>query len=260
MNRAFLPRTASEVSARLSTIYGVDPAEARGVIHIVAAARGPDGCLRALRVGPHAPPSETDFLLLQAVRARADVIVTTAANLRAEPDLAHDLVGEAAAALREYRKHVVGSKEPVHVFVLTQSGDLPADHPAFRDAAVQHVLAPPDSIARAAARVPARTAKHPMPDLSVASAVALARRLGFRTISIEAGPTLARTCYGATSLVDELCLSTYTGRPLGPEALAGALPPDADLLRDRVLSAPSFEAGDFAFSRYLRRLSPVSPP
>jgi len=245
------PQTAREVSALLSEIYGQDPASSTGVIHPAAAARASDGDLHVLRIGPYAPKSPHDFFLLQAVRARADVILTSSANLRAEPDLVHDFVGDSAHALADYRAQVVLKARPPLVFILTQSGDLPGRHPVWSDASDKHVLAPSQALSRVRSRVPADTVVHALDDLNLRVAVALARSMGHRTLSIEAGPSLSRSCYGADSVVDELCLSICHQRDLAPAALGGALPPDHVLFAGRSLAGAVFEIEDWSFARYL---------
>lgn len=249
--RAFTPpRTAAEVSARLSAIYGQDPAWATGVIHPCAAARADDGQLHVLRIGPNAPKSACDFFLLQAVRARADVVLTSSANLRAEPDLVHDFVGESAQALADYRRQVARKSAPLLVFILTQSGELPRPHPVWSDASIKHVLVPAEGRARVEANTPEGTTIHVVDDLSLRSAAALARGLGHRTLSIEAGPTLSRKGYAPPSIVDELCLSICL-QALAPGALGGALPSDDLLLAGRTLAAPVCEIEGWSFARYL---------
>ncbi len=245
------PRTAAEVSARLSEIYGRDPASATGVIHPCAAARADDGDLHVLRISANAPKSACDFFLLQAVRARADVILTSSANLRAEPDLVHDFVGESAQALADYRRHVVQKSEPLLVFILTHSGELPSQHSVWRDAGVKHVLVASQNRSRAEASIPPGTALHVMDHLSLRSAVLLARSLGHRTLSIEAGPTLSRACYGPASIVDELCLSICQQPALPAPALGGALPSDDVLFAGRALAAAVCEIEGWSFARYL---------
>ncbi len=249
------PRTAAEVSALLVHIYGCDPAGLSGVTHIMAVARSTDGLLHALRIGAHAPKSETDFFLLQAVRARVDAILTTSANLRAEPELVHDFVGDSAHALADYRRTVAHKTQPLDVLVLTQSGDVPREHPVWRDSARKHVLVPRAAAEQVRSRVPAQVMVHVIDQLDVRSAVALARTLGCKSISIEAGPTLVRAAYSPEAthepIVDELCLSSYLGAELAPSALSGALPPDAVLLRNRRLAYPALELEGWSFARYL---------
>ncbi len=245
------PATAAEVSARLREIYGQDPARSTGVTHIVAAARGPDARLHALRIGPHAPKSDTDFFLLQAVRARVAAVLTSSANLRAEPGLVHDFVGESRGALADYRRQVANKQQPLEVFVLTQSGDLPPQHPIWSDSARKHVLTERAAAARVLKCVPSDVIVHQIDQLDLRAAVAFVRGLGHAAISIEAGPTLLRAAYHERSVVDELCLSLYLGAELMPAALGGALPPDDVLFARRAIAAPPVVREGWSFQRYL---------
>ena len=74
---------------------------------------------------------------------------------------------------------------------------------------------------------------------------------GHHAVSLEAGPTLARTAYGEDCIVDELCLSTYLGTDLTPLSLGGALPDDAVLFGDKSLTVLPIEIEDWLFYRYL---------
>lgn len=243
--------SAQEVSARLELIYGRDPADDTGVIHGAAVVRDADGLLHVLRIGPHAPKSQTDFFLLQALRARADVIVTSSANLRAEPDLHHGFQGPCAQGLSDYRRKRIEKLAPPELYILTQSGDLPPKHLTFGDATDKHVLVPKASAPRVHALGLSHLTIHEVAEVSVRTAVELAHSRGHRTVSIETGPRLVAACYGSDSLVDELCLATFVGERPGPLAIGGALPDDSLLFSGRSATGPGFAADDFVFQRYL---------
>jgi len=246
-----VPRRAQDVSARIAQIYGCDPALDTGVIHAAATVRAQDGRLHVLCIGPHAPKSETDFFLLQSLRARADVIITSSANLRAEPHLHHDFQGPAAPGLMDYRRARVGKSKPPELYILTHSGDLPINHPTFGDTTHKHVLTPVSSVGRVRALGLPQAIVQEVAEVSVRAAVALARARGHLTLSIETGPRLSSACYGGERVVDELCLSIFKGPTVSAQAIGGALPDDATLFSGLVATGPGFEAEDFLFQRYL---------
>jgi riboflavin biosynthesis pyrimidine reductase len=256
-------RDERDVSEALASLLGEDPRAQRGVIHVAACYRDRDGLLHVLKVGSAAPQSASDFFLLQATRARAQAIVTTAEVLRAEPLLRHDLRGSHASALHAYRRACLGHNDPVEVVVLTRSGQLPLDHPAFHERARLRVLAAPDAVQSFASHVAPSLRIEAWSANSVRDVIGKLRAEGLTTISIEAGPRTAQALYenGAPGapLVDEVCMSIYEGGEVGEAARGGALPADASLFAglsrtsgDALVEEPS---GRFRFMRWLRRTS-----
>ena len=72
---------------------------------MAAVGRDPDGEMVVLEINQSTPRSAHDRFALDLARARADVIVTTGAILRAEPRLAYELASDRAeAAVRELRR------------------------------------------------------------------------------------------------------------------------------------------------------------
>ena len=90
-----------------------------------------------------APRSAHDAFVLSAARARAGSILTTGANVRAEPLLRHEPFGPGAEALRKWRRTRItgGTVIPPHTVVLTRDASLDLGHPLFSDGdGTAHVL------------------------------------------------------------------------------------------------------------------------
>lgn len=250
-------RTERDVSSALVSLLGEDPGPARGVIHVAACFRGEGGQLQVLKIGAAAPSSASDFFLLQATRARAEAIVTTAEILRSEPSLSHDFAGSYADALRAYRRACFGADVPVQVVVLTRTGQLPSEHPVYRDRARVRVLAPQGVVSELSRRLPTSVQVESWSASSLRGVIVRLRSEGLQTISIEAGPRSANSLYETEPMVDEVCLSIYEGGEVGEAARGGALPADASLFAglgrtagDALVDEPS---GRFRFARWVRR-------
>ncbi len=254
VSRATSPEV--DVRARLTATLGVDALSPLCVLHVVASVRSPDGRLHALRIGDLAPKSATDFFVLQASRARADAVLTSAENLRSEPELVHDFVGPHASALADYRRRVLGLSHALHVFVLTRSGELPLTHPVWSDGAQKTVLCPQGLRRGLAGRLPKHVEVVSLESLEPRSILAFLQREGHGRVNLEVGPSTAARFYANPGLVDELWLSTYLARDLPPDAIAGALPDDATLFAGRE-RAHLFEcvepSGPWRFERYVSR-------
>jgi len=211
---------------------------------------------QARRSQLRAPQSSTDFFVLQATRARADAILTSARNLRAEPHLRHAFVGEHAEALRAYR-HSLGKSTPPTCAILSASGDVPPDHPTFADGTPKVVLTLPERVDGLAQVLQGKADVLGIPALSPASAIATLRARGFRLISLETGPSTASALYATASSirVDELLLTEFEGALIDPRGIGPALPEDARLLAGLELkgeSERSEPAGPFRFRLYQR--------
>jgi len=100
--------TASAVAKRVQELYGDELLEDAGVVQVCSAWRDAQGVLRSVRVGPHAPRSETDGFALALARARADVIVTTGQILRDEPGLQHEIGSASGIDFAAWRRGWVG--------------------------------------------------------------------------------------------------------------------------------------------------------
>ena len=255
-----------DVESELSSLYGSEPLITRGTVHVVHVARGPNGVLHALRVGSlNAPHSPTDFFVLNVCRARADVLLTSAENLRREPTLQHQLQGPWAEALGRYRSHTLGKAGPPVCAILTRSGELPEQHPFWGDGTSKLLLCPSEKqhelalrfqspLARPGARFDQRAQVIGLPALDARSACSFLHAHGYPLVSVEAGPSTARALYDAPAQVDELLLTHWQDAPVSAE-LAGPLPPDGALFQGLSLCGSSTrgEAGQrFRFERWRR--------
>lgn len=255
---------APEVAAQLTSLYGTTELLRAGVVHVTSARRAPDGRRHVIAIGPAAPPSSTDFFLLNLCRARADAILASAGTLRSEPSLSHALQGPFAGALGRYRERVLHKASPPVVAILTRSGELPLEHPVWEDGTAKLVLTTQEVRSALAARLGARAEVVALdgPGSSLAGAAThldartatawLALR-GLPLISIEAGPSTSGPLYQPPSVVDELLLSLFEA-PTEVE-LGKALPPDGALfsgLRCVADTARDEASGAWRFQRWLR--------
>jgi len=219
------PTPAALVAERVRRLYGdevgtdalSDPA---GVIHVAAVGREPDGELVVLEINQATPRSASDRFALDLARARADVIVTTGAILRAEPGLRYELASDRAEALHTWRMDQLGRPTPPLVVVLTGREDIDLDHPTLHGWAQPWIFTNVDCARALHGRLPRHVglAGVPSPDLQTLVEWAR-RRFDARTITIEAGPTTTRPLYESQAghdgdgpgLVDELMLSVFEG-------------------------------------------------
>ncbi|ACY18605.1 hypothetical protein [Haliangium ochraceum] len=219
---AAAPSTAAEVETLLGQMYGEVPGPGPSVIH-VAAVWQPDATRYvSLAIGSAAPVSALDGFALAAARARADAIVTTGANLRAEPALRHQLAGPAAAALSEWRREHLGKRTRPVSLVLSRGARLPLAHPLLR--AADAVVFTGHAGARALADAGLCAVAADAPGLTAALAY-LREQRGCATILVEAGASTTRALYAPgedAGPLDELLLSVFAGAELPPEAQAGA--------------------------------------
>jgi len=250
-----------DVARELTELHGTAEPPRPGVLHIMHVARAPDGRLAALRVGtPSSPKSESDFFVVNAARAHADAILTSAENLRREPALSHALSGPWADALVRYRRDVLHKHAPVTCAILTRSGELPYPHPVWSDGTNKIVLSPSSPALAGERAEPLHRWQREnhvemasLPDLDAVSAVRWLHDQGFALISVEAGPRTVAALYAAAA-VSELWLTHWESVTAEAE-FAGALPDDATLLRGLTLRGSSrrTEHGhSFRFERWVR--------
>lgn len=249
---------AAAVAERVRRLYGDeslgDPA---GVVHVAAVGREPDGELVVLKINQETPRSAHDRFALDLARARADVIVTTGAILRAEPGLRYELASDRAEALHTWRMDQLGRPTPPLVVVLTGREDIDVDHPTLHGWARPWIFTNVDCAKALHGRLPRHVglAGVPSPDLETLIDWAR-RRFDARTITIEAGPTTTRPLYAeGPGLVDELMLSVFEGTI--PSAARGdPFPSEQTLARcfsRRVEGQPIVEpSGPWRFVRLLR--------
>ena len=203
---------AKQIKTRAEALYGPLPRTALGVVHVVAVTReGAGFCV--LKIGPHAPKSETDFFVLQLARARASAIVVTGSVLRAEPGLRYDL----PAGFRDYRSGACGHQQPPILCVLTRRGGLPAQHPVWRSWARPLVYTGLDSDVALPDRVQVVRVQEPSPRGAIQY---LREQRGCAAVSVEAGPSVSGPLYAPPNAVDELWLSVFEGA-LDPRARGG---------------------------------------
>jgi len=245
----------SEVVRTAQRIYGPALPDVSGVLHVVSAARVDTPVsavsidtaepLHAIRIGEHAPRSDTDFFVLNFWRAHCDAILTTAQVARAEPSLSHALQGPLAQGLEAYRERVLGKSKPPLCALLSASGEISPAHPMFRDALDYLILTTPavaPQLRAAFAAQGTQGAKRENVEVltrhawDVRSALSLLGARGARTLQVEAGPSTAAQLYAAPCCVDHLMLSRFAGS-LPPQALGPALPEDARLFRDLQLES-----------------------
>jgi riboflavin biosynthesis pyrimidine reductase len=253
-------RSAREVAERLAALYPGARLVARGVVHITVTVHpsgDPRGVRHVLAVGPHAPPSDHDFFALCATRARADALLTSAGNVRAEPGLHHDAPPDWADALVDYRAALGKTAAPT-LAILTASGDIPLDHGLWGDHTHKLVITSQRALPALTHRLAGRAELVGLAEPSAAAAIALLKARGHALISLEAGPSTLAPLYsaGTPHAVDELLLHTFEAPLPDPLGLGPALPADSALLAgltcvgESTLREPS---GPFRFACYQRR-------
>jgi riboflavin biosynthesis pyrimidine reductase len=254
-------RAVAEIERRARTLYGsAATRDVAGVLHVLSAVETSDGRLHVIRIGPNAPKSSTDFFVLNFWRAHADAIVTTAAIVRAEPALSHELQGPQATELAAYRKQRLKKPETILCAILTRTGDLPLEHQLWNDRVEYRVLTAPERATDLQSHVGSRATVFGVPDLGAASAVAWLRAQGAKHILIEAGPSTANALYETTPGVDHLLLSRFEGSFV-PAAVGGELVESPRLFAglSRVASSErTEESGPWRFERWDKTSTPRS--
>jgi riboflavin biosynthesis pyrimidine reductase len=245
---------ARAVQQEIEALFGAGELLQSGRVHVVYATRDAQGRLRPLRIGPATPRSETDYFVLSLCRARADALLTTAENVRSEPDLSHRLAGRWAVPLAAYRAQL-GKAGPPRCAILTRSGELPREHPVWSDGTPKILLTGGERVEALSARWTECAQVVGLPSPSARSACAWLRASGAGLVSVEAGPATAGALYDDPPLVDELFITLLQGAAPDPSWLAPPLPEDARLFRGLTLagSAQRSEGGhDFRFERWVR--------
>jgi len=213
--------TAAAVACMADWLFGLLP-EPTGVAHPTACVLSSDGAYRTLRIEPRTPKSLHDLFALHLQRARADVIVTTGAILRAEPEARYGLeTSPWAKGLSAYRARL-GKGTPL-VAVLSRK-ELDAKHPAIHEPRIQ-VWGP---------RATPGVAHRPF-DGRPSDAVQALRVEGL--VVVEAGPTVTEGLHAADA-VDALFLTTFEGE-----------------VDDVLLAGSAFDIEGLS-----TRLAPVAPP
>jgi riboflavin biosynthesis pyrimidine reductase len=257
-----------DVARELTALYGTAEPPRPGVLHVMHVARDAQGRLAALRIGaPSTPKSETDFFVLNAARAHADAVLTSAENLRREPGLSHALQGPWAEALARYRRETLRKQAPLTCAILTRTGDLPFAHPVWDDGSTKIVFMPASAISSSLSLTlsqvrgeregrgdpPPAPRIVQLPDLDAVSAAQWLRANGASLVSVEAGPRSVRSLYEA-SAISELWLTHWQSVSADAE-FAGPLPADETLFRELVLlgsSERSEHGHSFRFERWSR--------
>ncbi|MEM1180540.1 MAG: hypothetical protein AAGM22_19500 [Acidobacteriota bacterium] len=271
MSDSFLPRpdrarSADDVDGLIRHLYGPDAnLAATGVLHLTSVWRGPEGDApqgMTLRIGEHTPRSLWDLVSLGLARARADAIMTSGRILRMEPTLHHGFVGpgDLPRALLDWRRRQ-GRDQPPISLVMTRSGELDFTHPLFHGSGRVIVY----TSERGAWRLDSRAADAGVeveidPEPSVRAALRFIRgAFGCATVSIEAGPSIARGLYEEPITVDELLLSTYLGSQLPTAARGGRQIPHRRIERHFRRPAPAVvtraddgQDDDWRFERFVR--------
>lgn len=216
----------SDLRDLVRELYGVEPADlaqATGVVHVTAVWGDPSGGHTVLRINEDTPKSETDYFVLRLVRARADAIVATGRILRDEPDVLFDLAGKHGDELAAWRRDELGKTDRPTVAILTSGRHVDFTHPAFAACSMLLYSASPIDAPEGVEVV------HD-PEASVERLVAHLRERGAQTISIEAGPSTARSLYEGP-VIDELLLSVLDA-PSIPDSVVGG-----SFFDDKTLSA-----------------------
>lgn len=251
--------TTAPLAARLAALLGSDPGPDRGVVHVTSAWRSTTGSLRVLRIGPGTPAGDADRLVLGSVRARADVILTTGAVLRAEPVATPRLHPDPAtdAALRWWRRVELAIPALPVVAVLTSGEGLDPDHPTLAWPGGVLVLTPVERAAGLLGRLRPGIEVVGIAGLSARRAVGWLSALeGVETVAVEAGPTAAGALYRPPALVDELVLSVLEAEDLPEDAVGEELPPPSlvhEILGTSFPAVTVVESGHrWTFRRYRR--------
>lgn len=214
--------SATEIEGFALRVFG-HPLTSTGLLQTVAVYRPRPGAFRVLRLTPETPKSDHDQFSLMVARARADAILTSGRNLRLEPLGTHTLQGPGTlpSALAAWRRERLGKTSPPHLLVLTR-GELDLDHPALKIPARVFIFTGEEAAYTLESRAADRGIEVVgFADPSPSAAVDFLRReLGAATISVEAGPSVARELYDPV-IVDEIQLSIFA--PPDPASLPGPL-------------------------------------
>ena len=190
------------------------------VSHSFAAWRSArDAPLTTIQINEHAPKSDLDFLALHIGRARADGIVITGKILRDEPSLRYDLQADPrwADALIQWRRRRWGLCDPPWLLILTASGEIDFEHPVFHGWGRPVIFTSDRTATRKLAAAPCPVVSDDAPDIRRAIEHLQTAR-SCECVSIEAGPSTARSLYERPMVVKELLLSVYLESTLDERA------------------------------------------
>jgi len=252
-------RDGQDAAAALELVFP-GMAEARaGVAHPTAVWRRPNGRHVTIKIAEGAPASRHDRFVLNASRARADAIVTTGKNLREEPTLTSGLAGPAedTEPLADWRRTILGKRDPAMVVVLSSGRELDLAHPIFAGGRTMIFTGPAggERLHRAALECGVETVTHPDPSIHRVVEFLLTE-VEARLVSIEAGPSTSMRLYRPVVKIDELLLSVFEGPDL-PEAVRGAEFLAAGEVRDLFTPSPPYRveepSGPWSFQRWVRR-------
>jgi riboflavin biosynthesis pyrimidine reductase len=224
-------KSSGDVTILGSEILGIDPALTTGCVQPMATWLDPEGARVALRICDATPRSETDFFLLNLARARADAILTTGNILREEPNVTHTLQGPGSVpeALADWRRNVLGLRDPPWLLVLTSGRSLDPDHPAFKTSVRPVLFVPEDAAPGLTERFGGMAQVEGVARTGAREAVDWLRENGAERITIEAGPSASASLYDEPIVIDEIWRSTYQEHELLRDVIGPTLRPDRTL-------------------------------
>lgn len=216
---------AASVDRAARALFGAPLDTRPAVSHSFAAWRAnADTPLTTIQINEHGPKSDLDFLALHIARARADGIIITGKILREEPTLSYSLRADPrwGDALLTWRERRWGLCDPPWLLILTGRGDIDFNHPIF-DSWIRPLIFTSDRAAtRKLAAAPCPVVSDASPDIRRAIRHLQVAR-DCECVSIEAGPSTARTLYERPKVVNELLLSVYTEPSLDERAQGAPL-------------------------------------
>lgn len=248
---------ATSVDRAARAIFGSALDTRPTVSHSFAAWRAAeDAPLTTIKINEHGPKSELDWLALHIARARADGIIITGKILRDEPSLTYSLQADPrwGAALVQWRERRWALFDPPWLLILTGRGDIDFDHPVFRGWARPIIFTTDRAAERKLAAAPVPVIADEAPDIRRAIRhLQLGRDC--TCVSIEAGPSTARTLYERPMAVKELLLSVYLEPSLDERAQGDPLVMFSELraLFDSETSATHRDQGQHWSFHRLRR-------
>lgn len=202
---------ANSVDRAARALFGSSLDKRPAVSHSFAAWRVAEGePLRTIRINEHSPKSDLDFLALHIARARADGIIITGKILRDEPMLRFDLRADPrwGDALLSWRERHWGICNRPWLLILTGTGEIDFEHPVFHGWVRPLIFTTDRTATRKLAAAPCPVVADEAPDIRRAVQHLRVAR-GCDCVSIEAGPSTARSLYERPMAVKELLLSVY---------------------------------------------------
>ncbi len=245
---------------RLSSILG--EAWPEPLVTQVAACVEVGGALRVLKITKETPRSRVDFLVLNACRAWADVIVTSGRNLRLEGGLSYDLAQ--LGADRELVDSWCSDRPPADVAYLTSGRDIPLRHPAIDTLRKSLFVTSREGGRRLLDQsreqdVGREVDLLTLDEVGPREAVVALQQRNYRRVSIELGPSTAGELHRAPSCVGQLLLSTFLEQS-PPELVGGSLLERSELeQRFRLTNGVELpqESGRWRFERWIASDQPL---